>query len=71
MPAAGLEAVLVAVELALESTPRVSVEHVRNVLSRLSEAPKPPNVATTLAVATPPIADPARYDHLREELDHA
>ena len=71
VPNAGLDAVLVAVELALESAPRVSVEHVRNVLSRLTENPKPPNVATLLAVTTPPIADPARYDHLREELDHA
>jgi hypothetical protein len=39
VPQAGLEAVLVAVELALEgATPNggVSVEHVRNVLARLN-----------------------------------
>jgi transposase len=75
VPRAGLEAVLVAVELALESAPpsgRVSVEHVQNVLARLNEVPIPPNVATTLAVSTPPLADPARYDNLRvQEIDHA
>ncbi len=77
VPRAGLEAVLVAVELALESAPpsgRVSVEHVLNVLARLNEVPLPPNVATALAVATPPLADTARYDDLRvqhAEIDHA
>jgi hypothetical protein len=78
VPRAGLEAVLVAVELALESAPpsgRVSVEHVLNVLARLNDAPMPPNVATTLVVSTPPLADTARYDNLRaaqhEEIDHA
>ena len=37
VPGAGLDAVLVAVELALEGTPptgRVSIEHVINVLAR-------------------------------------
>jgi transposase len=79
VPKAGLDAVLVAVELALEGAPpsgRVSVEHVVNVLGRLNAAPAPGNVATPLAVATPPLADPARYDRLRaqqsaEESDHA
>jgi transposase len=79
VPNAGLEAVLVAVELALESGPpsgRVSVEHVRNVLARLIEAPRPENVRTTLAVSTPPLANTTRYDHLRvqisaEDVDHA
>ena len=71
VPSAGLEAVLVAVELALESAPRVNVEHVLNVLSRLKDSPKPQTVATTLTIATPPIADPARYDALRKEIDHA
>jgi transposase len=79
VPSAGLEAVLVAVELVLESGPpsgRVSVEHVRNVLARLNEAPLPENVTTTLAVSTPPLANTTRYDHLRvqasaEEVDHA
>ncbi|MCC7059245.1 MAG: IS21 family transposase [Burkholderiaceae bacterium] len=78
VPEAGLDAVLVAVELALESAPpsgRVSVEHVRNVLARLNAAPRPANVDTALRVATPPQADTARYDRLRapacEEADHA
>jgi transposase len=75
VPGAGLEAVLVAVELALESAPpsgRVSAEHVVNVLGRLAAAPRPANVATALQVLTPPLADTARYDRLRstEEADH-
>lgn len=79
VPKAGLDAVRVAVELALESAPpsgRVSVEHVVNVLARLNAAPAPAQVATPLAVSTPPLADPARYDRLRAsesaaEVDHA
>jgi hypothetical protein len=79
VPRAGLEAVLVAVELALESAPpsgRVSVEHVVNVLGRLNAKPAPENAQTTLKVATPPLADTTRYDSLRaqdiaEEIDHA
>jgi transposase len=73
VPRAGLEAVLVAVELALEAAPpsgRVSVEHVLNVLARLNDPPVPESVATALSVATPPLADPARYDRLRR-VDHA
>jgi hypothetical protein len=73
VPKAGLEAVLVAVELALEAAPpsgRVSVEHVQNVLARLNEPALPPSVATSLSVTTPPLADPARYDRLRE-VEHA
>ena len=66
---AGLDAVLVAVELALETGPpgKVSVEHVVNVLGRLNAAPAPPNVATPLKVTTPPRADTARYDSLRTD----
>jgi len=79
VPTAGLDAVLVAVELALERGPpsgRVSVEHVVNVLGRLNAAPVPENAATTLQVTVPPLADTARYDRLRpqddaEEIDHA
>ncbi len=73
VPKAGLEAVLVAVELALEAAPpsgRVSVEHVLNMLARLNDPPVPEPVATTLTIATPPLADPARYDRLRE-VEHA
>jgi len=79
VPTAGLDAVLVAVELALETGPpsgRVSVEHVVNVLARLNATPLPASAATTLQVAEPPRADTARYDRLRpqddaEEIDHA
>ena len=75
VPAAGLDVVLVAVQLALEGAPpsgRVSAEHVVNVLARLNAAPRPANVATMLQVLTPPIADTARYDRLRDlqEVDH-
>ena len=79
VPSVGLDAVVVAADLALESGPRsgrVSVEHVLNVLSRLNAVPAPENVQTALQVATPPLADTARYDGLRaqivtEEIDHA
>ena len=50
--------------------------HVLNVLGRLNAVPAPENAATTLQVATPPLANTARYDSLRvtdgaEEIDHA
>jgi hypothetical protein len=71
VPQAGLDAVLVAVELALETGPpgKVSVEHVVNVLARLNAAPTPPTAATALQVATPPLANTARYDSLRASAD--
>jgi len=70
VPSAGLDAVLVAVELALESGPpgKVSVEHVVNVLGRLNAAPAPQTAATSLQVATPPLANTARYDSLRRSV---
>jgi len=72
---AGLDAVLVAAELAMESSPpsgRVSVEHVINVLGRLNAPAAPPSAETALQVDTPPLADTARYDRLRgQEVDHA
>ncbi|OIQ97613.1 integrase core domain protein [mine drainage metagenome] len=79
IPTAGIDAVLVAVELALDSgapSGRVSVEHVLNVLSRLNATPLPENAETSLQVSTPPIANTARYDGLRaqdlaEEIGHA
>ena len=75
VPEAGLEAVLVAVELALEGAPpsgRVSAEHVVNVLARLHAPARPANAATALRTLTPPLADTARYDRLRRmEADHA
>jgi hypothetical protein len=64
----GLDAVLVAAELALERagpSGRVSPEHVGNVLARLTAPPRPENVATALSALTPPKADTARYDELR------
>ena len=69
VPGAGLDAVLVAVDLALEGAPpsgRVSEQHVINVLARLNAPPRPANVTTRLQVLTPPVADPARYDRLRD-----
>ena len=82
VPTAGLGAVLVAVELALEGTRqgRVSVEHVLNVLARLNAEPAPESAATALQVSTPPLANTERYDSLRtgsaaatatKEADHA
>ena len=78
VPELGLETVLVAVELALESlapSGRISIEHVINVLGRLQAPPAPENVATNLQLRTPPLVDIARYDCLRvatqdEEADH-
>ena len=66
---AGLDAVLVAVELALETGPpgKVSVEHVVNVLGRLNAAPAPQTAATSLQVSVPPLANTARYDSLRAD----
>lgn len=66
---AGLDAVLVAAELALEHagpSGRVSPEHVGNVLARLTAPPRPENVATALGALTKPVADTARYDLLRQ-----
>lgn len=61
----GLEAVLVAVELALQSG-RVSAEHALNVLSRLKEQRhSAEDVQTGLTLTEPPQADVHRYDRLR------
>ena len=68
---AGLEAVLVAVDLVLESGV-VSVEHVLNVIGRLKQGAPPEAVETSLQVKEAPIADTGRYDRLRrKEADHA
>jgi hypothetical protein len=70
VPTAGLEAVLVAVELVLESG-AVNAEHIHNVLARLQPTPAIPKVETHLAVAEAPVADAGRYDRLRSaEVDH-
>ena len=68
VPTAGLEAVLVAVSLVLESG-AVSAEHVLNVLARLNASPAPEQVETALKLSDPPKADAGRYDSLRT--DHA
>ena len=72
VPLYGLEAVLVAVNLVLESEV-LSAEHIENVLSRILHPAVPiQSVETTLVVETPPLADTGRYDRLRAtEADHA
>lgn len=70
VPKSGLEAVLVAVELVLESG-NPSAEHIENVLNRLKAAPPPEYVETRLELVEAPIADTGRYDCLREEVSHA
>jgi hypothetical protein len=70
VPKSGLEAVLVAVELVLESG-NPSVEHVENVLSRLKHTPAPEQVETPLEVGEAPVANTERYDSLRQEVGHA
>jgi len=72
VPKVGLEPVLVAVELVLDSG-MVSIEHVLNVIARLNQAPLPESVETNLELKALPLADTGRYDSLRErqEADHA
>ena len=70
VPKHGLELVLVAAELILEAG-NTSTEHIKNVLSRLTEAPPPDNVETALTVEDPPLADAGRYDRLHVEVSHA
>jgi transposase len=70
VPKSGLEAVLVAVELVLESG-NLSAEHVENVLNRLKNTPTPERIETSLELSEVPIADTGRYDRLRGEVSHA
>jgi len=74
VPIAGLEAVLVAVDLVLE-TGAVSAEHVLNVIGRLKAAPDIEPIETALLLHEVPLADTGRYDSLRAvatgEDDHA
>lgn len=70
VPRSGLEAVLVAVELVLESG-NPSAEHIEDVLNRLKAAPPPDCVETHLEVSEAPLADTGRYDGLRTEVNHA
>ncbi|MBM3747033.1 MAG: IS21 family transposase [Acidobacteria bacterium] len=67
VPRAGLEAVLVAVDLVLESG-AVSIEHIENVLARLKPTPGPLPVETVLQIEEAPVVDTARYDRLRAEV---
>ena len=64
----GLEAVLVAVELVIESGV-LSTEHVLNVLARLSAAPVPESVESSLHLREVPLANTGRYDSLRSVID--
>ena len=75
VPTAGLDAVLVAVELVLEAG-AVSAEHVINIIGRLNGATPPQEIDTTLKVNELPLADTERYDGLRiqtigKEVGHA
>ena len=63
VPVHGLEAVLVAVELVLESGVHTA-EHVLNILNRLNQQSAQPNVTTELTLKEEPIADTARYEQL-------
>jgi hypothetical protein len=65
VPVAGLDAVLVAVELVIESG-ALSVEHVLNVLARLNASPLPAGVQTSLQLNEAPLANTSRYDNLRD-----
>jgi hypothetical protein len=67
VPTAGLEAVLVAVELVVESG-ALSAEHVLNVVARLNAKPTPETVETTLQLTDAPQANTSRYDSLRGEM---
>jgi hypothetical protein len=60
----GLEAVLVAVELVIESGV-LSTEHVLNVLARLNAPPVPESVQSNLQLSEAPVANTGRYDSLR------
>jgi hypothetical protein len=63
IPVSGLDAVLVAIELVLESN-LVSADHVLNVIARLQAEPKPANVETSLTLTEAPRANTRRYDSL-------
>ena len=70
VPTAGLEAVLVAVELVIESG-ALSAEHVLNVLARLSASALAQTVQTTLQLVDAPVANTGRYDSLRNVIETA
>ena len=64
VPKAAVGSVRVAADLVLESG-NVSVEHVLNVIGRLTQAPPLESVPTVLQVKQAPLADTGRYDRLR------
>lgn len=64
VPITGLDSVLVAVELVLESG-SLSADHILNVLARLMSTAPPPSVETSLQLKVAPAANTARYDQLR------
>ena len=70
----GLEAVLVAVELVIESG-ALSTEHILNVLARLNASERPQSAESTLQLKEAPVANTGRYDSLRGdsmmEVNHA
>ena len=70
----GLEAVLVAVELVIESG-ALSTEHILNVLARLNASERPQSAESTLQLKEAPVANTGRYDSLRGdsmmEIHHA
>lgn len=68
VPTAGLDAVLVAVALVIE-TGALSAEHVENVLARLNATPLPACVETSLQLTEAPMANTGRYDSLRDAGD--
>ena len=64
VPIAGLDVVLVAVELVRESG-SLSAEHILSILSRLTSAAAPPSAETSLELKIASVANTARYDQLR------
>jgi len=69
VPKSGLEEVLVAVELVLESGVP-SAEHIENMLNRLKSPPMPEAIESPIPISEAPIADAGRYDRLRDEETH-
>ena len=69
IPKFGLDEVLVAVDLVLESGV-ASVEHITNVLARLRPTSEPPRVETHLKIQEEPVSDTGRYDQLHQETIH-
>lgn len=64
VPIVGLEPLLVAVELVLESG-SLSADHILNIVARLTSTTPPPCVETSLQLKVAPVANKARCDRLR------